>query len=182
MLWWLYRARQLQLWSPLLSCPIVFFSSLVRSRHLSLFLLSLSFTLRSAGAIKSTIRQVLFCCCCCCWLWLGLVTWLRIDDPFVFNWNHFEMRLLNLRINFYLLRTFCSHLGSFWVVSSFTTFRPNFTTERRNNNISKWFQLKTITKFGTDPTMEDQIRRTNNWIYKTNYPSLIALRGPLRSG
>ena len=23
----------------------------------------------------------------------------------VFNWNHFEMRLLNLRINFYLLRT-----------------------------------------------------------------------------
>ena len=31
----------------------------------------------------------------------------------VFNWNHFEMRLLNLRINFYLLRTFCPHLGSF---------------------------------------------------------------------
>ena len=23
----------------------------------------------------------------------------------VFNWNHFEMRLLNVRINFYLLRT-----------------------------------------------------------------------------
>ena len=46
----------------------------------------------------------------------------------VFNWNHFEMRLLNLRINFYLLRTFCPHLGSFCVVSSFTTFRPNFTS------------------------------------------------------
>ena len=49
-----------------------------------------------------------------------------------FNWNHFEMRLLNLRINlffiFYLLRTFCPHLGSFCVVSSFTTFRPNFTS------------------------------------------------------
>ena len=30
----------------------------------------------------------------------------------VFNWNHFEMSLLNLRINFYLLRTFCHHLGS----------------------------------------------------------------------
>ena len=29
----------------------------------------------------------------------------------VFNWNHFEMRLFNLRINFYLLRTFCPHLG-----------------------------------------------------------------------
>ena len=34
----------------------------------------------------------------------------------VFNWNHFEMRLLNLRINFYLLRTFCPHLGSFFLV------------------------------------------------------------------
>ena len=43
----------------------------------------------------------------------------------VFNRNHFEMRLLNLRINFYLLRTFCPHLGIFFcvcVVSSFTTF------------------------------------------------------------
>ena len=29
---------------------------------------------------------------------------------------------------FYLLRTFCPHLGSFCVVSSFTTFRPNFTS------------------------------------------------------
>ena len=38
------------------------------------------------------------------------------------------MKLLNLRINFYLLRTFCPHLGSFCVVSSFTTFRPNFTS------------------------------------------------------
>ena len=46
----------------------------------------------------------------------------------VFNWNHFEMRLLNLRINFYLLRTFYPHLGSFCVVSSFTTFRSNFTS------------------------------------------------------
>ena len=34
----------------------------------------------------------------------------------VFNWNHFEMRLLNLRINFYLLRTFFPHLGSFFVL------------------------------------------------------------------
>ena len=46
----------------------------------------------------------------------------------VFNWNHFDMRLLNLRINFYLLWTFCPHLGSFCVVSSFNTFRPNFTS------------------------------------------------------
>ena len=46
----------------------------------------------------------------------------------VFNWNHFEMRFLNLRINFYLLRTFCPYLDSlfFCVVSSFTTFRPDF--------------------------------------------------------
>ena len=33
-------------------------------------------------------------------------------ETYHFNWNHFEMRLLNLRINFYLL-TFCPHLGSF---------------------------------------------------------------------
>ena len=48
----------------------------------------------------------------------------------LFNWNHFEMRLLNLRIIFfYLLRTFCLHLGSFCVVfSSFTMFRPIFTS------------------------------------------------------
>ena len=31
-----------------------------------------------------------------------------------FNCNHFDMRLLNLRINFYLLRTFCPHLGSYF--------------------------------------------------------------------
>ena len=43
----------------------------------------------------------------------------------VFNWNHFEMRLLNLIPN-----------------------KDNY-------------------KIGTDPTMEDQIRRTNNWLYKT---------------
>ena len=42
-----------------------------------------------------------------------------ISYVLVFNWNHFEMRLLNLRINFYLLRTFCPHLGSFCVISSF---------------------------------------------------------------
>ena len=33
-----------------------------------------------------------------------------------FNWNHFEMRLLNLRIIFYLLRTFCPHLGRVFFV------------------------------------------------------------------
>ena len=39
----------------------------------------------------------------------------------VFNWNHFEMRLLNLRINFfyYLLRTFCPHLGNFFLCCFF---------------------------------------------------------------
>ena len=57
---------------------------------------------------------------------LLLTRWLQ--KVLVFNWNHFEMRLLNLRINFYLLRTFCPHLCSFCVVSSFTTFRPNFTS------------------------------------------------------
>ena len=38
----------------------------------------------------------------------------KVRTIIVFNWNHFEMRLLNLRINFYLLLTFCPHLGSFF--------------------------------------------------------------------
>ena len=42
------------------------------------------------------------------------------------------MRLLNLRINFLFIADFCPHLGRFFfffvVVSSFTTFRPNFTS------------------------------------------------------
>ena len=42
------------------------------------------------------------------------------------KWNHFEMRLLNLRINFFFIADLFPHLGSFCVVSSFTTFRPNF--------------------------------------------------------
>ena len=54
---------------------------------------------------------------------------------------------------------------------------------RLRSLISKWFQLKTITKFSMDPTMEDQIRWTNNWIYKTKKnPSLIALWGLWCSG
>ena len=79
------------------------------------------------------------------------------------------MRFLNLRINFYLLRTFCPHLSSFCVVSSFTTFWPNFTSGLLQvilPRIECWVCLPHY-KFGTDPNMEDQIRRTNNWIYKT---------------
>ena len=53
-----------------------------------------------------------------------------VDSCFnVFNWNHFEMRLLNLRINFFInCGLFCPHLGSFCVASSFTMSRPNFTS------------------------------------------------------
>ena len=55
-------------------------------------------------------------------------------------WRHVIMMMISLFIYFspsvlkvwelifYLLRTFCPHLGSFYVVSSFTTFRPNFTS------------------------------------------------------
>ena len=52
--------HQLQSLSPSLSCSIVFFSSLERSRYLSLFSFSFSLTLWSAGTAKSTTRQVLF--------------------------------------------------------------------------------------------------------------------------
>ena len=39
--------------------------------------------------------------------------------------------------------------------------------------------IKDIYKFGTDPTMEDQIRRTNNWIYKTKKSILDRHSGPV---
>ena len=64
-----YQAQQLLLISLSLSCSI-FFCSLARSRYLSFFSLSFSFTLWSAGTAKSTIRQVLFFCR---WLSLGVV-------------------------------------------------------------------------------------------------------------
>ena len=39
--------------------------------------------------------------------------------------------------------------------------------------------IKDNYKFGTDPTMEDQIRRTNNWIYKTKKSILDHPLGPV---
>ena len=39
--------------------------------------------------------------------------------------------------------------------------------------------IKDNYKFGTDPTMEDQIRRTNNWIYKTKRSISDRLLGPV---
>ena len=37
--------------------------------------------------------------------------------------------------------------------------------------------IKDNYKFCTDPTMEDQIKRTNNWIYKTKKSNLDCLSG-----
>ena len=39
--------------------------------------------------------------------------------------------------------------------------------------------IKDNYKFGTDPTMEDQIRRINNWIYKTKKSNLDRPSGPV---
>ena len=39
--------------------------------------------------------------------------------------------------------------------------------------------IKDNYKFGTDPTMEDQIRRTNNWIYKTKKSIFERPSGPV---
>ena len=39
--------------------------------------------------------------------------------------------------------------------------------------------IKDNYKFGTDPTMEDQLRRTNNWIYKTKNSNLDHPSGPV---
>ena len=64
----------------------------------------------------------------------------------VFNWNHFEMRFLNLRINFYLLRTFCPHLGSFFVFFNHLKMaRGEIWPKRseRRNNTKKQAKKKT---------------------------------------
>ena len=46
-----------------------------------------------------------------------------------FNWNHFEMRLLNLRINFFIYcGLFVLILVIFVLFLLFTTFWPNFTS------------------------------------------------------
>ena len=58
-----------------------------------------------------------------CFPYVVLHRRVRTEFVIVFNWNHFEMRLLYLSINFfYLLRTFCPHLSSFCVVSSSLRF------------------------------------------------------------
>ena len=41
------------------------------------------------------------------------------------------------------------------------------------------FPIKDNYKFGTDPTMADQIRKTNNWIYKTKKSNLDRPSGPV---
>ena len=90
------------------------FNSLARSRYLSLFSPSFSFTLRSARTPKSNIQQVLFFSFfffffCCCWLSLALVVWLGLDDPFVsqdpreFYASHFPGQILEY------VHTICSY-------------------------------------------------------------------------
>ena len=54
-------------------------SFLAKSWYLSLFSPSSKFTQWSAITAKSAIWQVLFFC----WLSLGLVVWLRLDNPFI---------------------------------------------------------------------------------------------------
>ena len=78
--------------APITICIIVtcmfhsFFSSLARSRYLSLFSHSFSFILWSAGTEKSTILQVLFFYC---WLLLSLVSWPGLGDLFVYYYHYY---------------------------------------------------------------------------------------------
>ena len=44
------------------------------------------------------------------------------------GFKYCNLTLIILKINFLFIVTFCPHLGSFCVVSSFATFRPNFTS------------------------------------------------------
>ena len=83
---WLYRTFQTQLVLSL-SSSLVFFSSLARFKYISLFSLSFSLTLWSAGTAKSTICRLSFFFKY--WLSLGLIVYLRLGDLFV-SQNHWE--------------------------------------------------------------------------------------------
>ena len=66
-----------------------FFSSIARSRYLSLFSSSFNFTLWSAGTARSTIQQVLLFFC---WLSQGLFGWPKLGNPFASqNLREFRM-------------------------------------------------------------------------------------------
>ena len=77
-LWWLYRARQLQLLSPSPSCSVVFSVLLPGlGTYLSFCFLSIV-TCGQLERQSSLFTRFSFCC----WLSLGLVVWLsRLDDP-----------------------------------------------------------------------------------------------------
>ena len=55
----------------------------------------------------------------------------------VFNWNHFEMRFLNLRINFLFIADFYSHLDCFFLRRPEVKFGRNIvkeeTTQKHKN-------------------------------------------------
>ena len=96
-----------------------FFNSLARSRYLSFFSHSFSFTLQSAGTGKSTILQVLFFC----WLLWGLVFWPRLDDPCVcqspirvYAW-HFLGQVLSCAYTIY-------SYGQIWISCTSLSWSP----------------------------------------------------------
>ena len=61
----------------------------------------------------------------------GFIYHTKYKSVLVFNWNHFEMRLLNLRINFLFIADFLSSSWYFFLCCFFfTMFQPNFTWRR----------------------------------------------------
>ena len=137
-LWWLYLSCQLQLVSPSLSSSVVFFSSLARSRYLSLFPLSFSSTLRSVGMAKSTIWQVPFFC----WQSLGLVVWPRLNDSFVFQ-NPKEFCVSHFLVCEYTILFVLSNLNflhiSQWIIFPTQSFSALLLV---SHNLSPGFYLR----------------------------------------
>ena len=78
----LYKEYQLQslLQSPSCYMFCVFFSSLAKFMHLSLFSLFFQFyrVINRNGKVQYSVGSLF-----CCWLSLGLVVWMRLDDLFV---------------------------------------------------------------------------------------------------
>ena len=67
-----------------------------------------------------------------------------------------------------------------WPSSGYLTATSDRNVESCNRIPSNYcLPIKDNYKFGTDPTMEDQIRRTNNWIYKTKKSNFDHPSGPV---
>ena len=88
----------------------------------------------------------------------------------LFIYNYFFTHHNNIKYS-YLWQIICTQLYD-------SNFNSN-NAQIKKPHLKKRIPNKDNYKFGTDTTMEDQIRRTNNWIYETKKSNLDHPSGPV---